>query len=127
MAKLTRATDGIKALVQKAEQAENELNHIFESQDTIARRIEQIKDQLNILEEKNKAYVLEKKALKDFSKKQPPLPRITVAKTIVQDTIIKGPHSSIVAQEDASRCSIQEMESSDEGIQYFSMVFSDLT
>jgi uncharacterized protein (DUF342 family)/DNA-binding response OmpR family regulator len=127
MVKLARAADEIKALKLKAEQAEKELNRIFETQDMIARRIEQIKAQLTVLEEKNKTYVLKKRALKDFSKKQPPQACITVAKTIAQDTIIKGPHSSIVVKEDSSRCKIQELESSDEGIQYFSMVFSDLT
>ncbi|MCF6246807.1 MAG: FapA family protein [Desulfobacula sp.] len=126
MIKLTQASNEIKNLVEKAKTAENELNVIFENQDNIARRIEQIKNQLALLEEKNKAFVLEKRALKEFAKKHSPVPFISAVKTIAQGTVIKGPHSSIIIREDKSGCKIQELESQQEGIQFFEMVFSDL-
>jgi len=119
-------TKEIKKIVDKAKIAEQELNTIFGTQDNIAKKIEQLKDQNSILEEKNKNYVIEKKALKDFSKKASPQPVVTVAKTITQDTIIKGPHSSIIIKEDTSRCKIQELASGEEGVRFYEMNISDL-
>ncbi len=126
MINLTQASNGIKSLIEKAKSAEDELNTIFETQDSIARRIEEIKGQLTLLEEKNKSFVSEKRALKDFSKKNSPIPFVSAGKTIAQNTVIKGPHSSIIISEDRSRCKIQELESREEGLQFFEMVFSDL-
>lgn len=126
MVKLTQTHDEIKNFVKKAKQAEQELNLIFENQDSIASRIGQIKSHLETLEQKNKKYVLEKKALIDFSHKQRPLTKVTIANTVTQDTVIKGPHSSMTLKEDRSRCQMLEMEHKEDGLQIFEMIAADL-
>jgi len=116
----------IKKLLEKAKIAEKKLNTIFETQDNIAKQIEKLKDQIILLEEKNKSHVIEKKALKDFSEKDKPLPVVTVSKTITQSSTIKGPCSSIVLKEDMSRCKIQELASEQESSHSYEMNISDL-
>lgn len=123
---LARAMDQIKDLAAKARSAEQALNAIFEDQDHIARRIEQIKKEVDVIEKKNKKLVLEKRALDNFAKKYRPRALVTVNKTITQDTVIKGPRSSIVVQENRSRVKIQELEIQEQSVSYFQMVFSDL-
>ena len=108
------------------QQAEKELNAIFKTQDDIANETEGLKNQINLLEEKNKTYVIEKKALKEISIKDKPQPVITVAKTITQDSIIKGPHTSIILKEDSSRCKIQELTAQGEDRQFYEINISDL-
>jgi len=119
-------TKEIKNLNQKAKIAEQELNTIFQTQDKIAKQIEQIKNQITIWEGKNKNLVIEKKALEAFSKKDRPMPIVTVAQTITQDSIIRAPHSSIILKEDASRCKIQEIASDEEGGKFYEMNILDL-
>ncbi|MCG8642379.1 MAG: FapA family protein, partial [Desulfobacterales bacterium] len=106
--RVQQITDEIKAIRQTAAQAEKELNAVFETQDTIAGNIQAYKTQLAFLEENNKTLVQEKKALLVFSQKESPLPLVSVAKTIVQDTVVIGPHSKLILREDRSRCRIQE-------------------
>jgi len=124
--KLQQASSEIKKLNTDAETAEKELNNIFKTQDNIAHKTERLKDQINLLEEKNKKYVNEKKALKEFSIKDKPLPVISVAKTITQDSVIKGPHTSLILKEDTSRCKIQELSVQEEGRQFHDMSISDI-
>ena len=119
-------TDEIKRIQQTAKTAEKELNAIFETQDRIADDINRLKTRLTVLENKNKTHVQTKKALKLFSKKEAPQPVITAAKTIIQGTIIKAPHSSIVLSEDKSRVKIQELGTNENGINLFEMTFSEL-
>lgn len=125
-AKIQQASNGIKKLFKKAKEAEQELNAIFKTQDSIANKTIQLKDQIKRIEENNKALVLEKKALKEFSKKDPPSAIVTVANTITQNSIIKGPHASLILREDTSRCRIQEIVIDEEGLRLHEMKISDL-
>jgi uncharacterized protein len=115
----------IKNLQTNAKKAEQELNKIFERQDDIEKKIGGIKDQIKLVEENNKTLILEKKALMNFAKKEKPLPVVTIAKTIAQDTMIKGPRSSLILKEDASRCKIQELAVDQDGISFYEMTISD--
>jgi len=115
----------IKKLEKQAKNAELELNKIFEAQDKIANDIDRLKKEVSIAEEKNKTFIREKKALKEFAKKDKPKPVITIAKTISQDTMIKGPNSSLILKEDASRCTIQELAKGDDSVQFHEMTISD--
>jgi len=126
LSKLQLTSNKIRKLLVTAKETEQELNTIFKTQDRIVNKIEQLKNHINRMKEKNKTLVLEKKALKEFSKKDKPLAVVTVAKTITQDTIIKGPHASIVLREDVSRCKIQELDLTEEGLQFHEMNISDL-
>ncbi|MCD4677299.1 MAG: FapA family protein, partial [Desulfobacula sp.] len=126
LVKVQQISNEIKKLIAAAKDAEKQLNTIFETQDKIANETAQFKDQIKVLEDQTKNHVIEKKALKEFSKKDKPLPVVTVAKTITQDSIIKGPHSSIILKEDASRCKIQELASQGESLQFYEMNISDL-
>jgi hypothetical protein len=126
MAKLSHTSKKIKQLVEQGKNAESELNVIFEDQDRIARQIDLLKEQINRLEEKNKDLVVEKKALKAFSHKNTARPIVTVANTITQDSIIKGPHDSLILKQDASQCKIQEIAGQEGSLQFFEMMISDL-
>jgi hypothetical protein len=116
----------IKKWVKTASAAEKELNSIFEAQAKIAMKLQELKDHITRLEEKNNALVIEKNALKVFSKTAPPLSVITVAKTITQDSMISGPNASIVLKEERRRCKIQEIVTQENGIPFFEMTISDL-
>ena len=123
--KLKQVLNEIRKLIEQAKTAEQELNTIFETQDRIANEIEQIKNKINRLEEKNKKQVIEKKALKEFSDKTAPQAVVTVAKSIIQDSSIKGPHSSITLKEDRARCKILELALQENGLQFYEMIISD--
>ena len=115
----------IKKLEKQAKQAEFELNKIFEGQDKIAEDIDRLKEQFSLAEEKNKSFMLEKKALTEFSKKERPKPVITIAQTIAQDTMIKGPNSTLILKENASCCKIQELTVDQDGVKFYEMTISD--
>lgn len=118
--------DEIKRIKQTATTAEKELNTIFEMQDKIASDIQSLKDRLSYLENVNKNHVQEKKVLKDFERKEEPQPMVSVSKIIIQGNKIKGPHSSIVLNEDKKRCKIQEIGHEEAGISLFEMNITDL-
>ncbi len=126
LARMQQITKEIETLVQNAKIAEKELNDIFNTQDTIASQTELLKNQINKMEEKNKKLVLEKRAIIEFGKKEKPVPIVSVTKTITQDSIIKGPHSSLFIKEDSSRCKIQEIQLLEEGLEFHEMKVSDL-
>ena len=115
----------IKKLQNQAKKAEEELNKIFEAQDKIADDIKRLKEQVSFAQEKTKTFVLEKKALNNFANKERPIPVVTIAQTIVQDTMIKGPNSSLILKEDASRCKIQELAVDYDGAISYEMTISD--
>lgn len=116
LVQVQQLTNKIKKLQDAAQASEKELNRIFKTQDQIAKDIEACKKQLKHLEEKNKALVLDKKALKEFSMKTPPEPFVSVGKTITQDTLIKGAHSSKFLKEDQKHCKIIELSQEENGI-----------
>jgi len=124
--KLQAATDEIRKFLDRAKAAEKALNGIFDTQDKLANQIEQLKTKLNQAEHKNKTLALEKQALTDFSKKDEPAPVLTVAKTIMVDTHIKGPQTSLILKEDRSKCRIQEIAVNENGMNYHEMMISDL-
>ena len=124
--KLQAATDQIRKFLDRAKAAEKALNGIFDTQDKLANQIEQLKKKLNQAEHNNKVLVLEKLALTDFSKKDEPVPVLTVAKTIMVDTLVKGPQTSLVLKEDRSKCRIQELAVNENGMNYHEMMISDL-
>ncbi|MCP4670452.1 MAG: hypothetical protein GY857_03995, partial [Desulfobacula sp.] len=64
-------------------------------------------------------------ALQEFSKKERPKPIVTIAQSIAQDTIIKGPYSSMILKNDASRCKIQELAVDQDGVTFYEMTISD--
>jgi len=124
--KLQAATDEIRKIADRAKAAEKALNKIFDTQDKLAHQIEQLKAKLNQAEHQNKGLVLEKQALTDFSKKDAPVPVLTVAKTIMVDTLVKGPQTALVLKEDRSKCKIQEVAVNENGMNYHEMMISDL-
>jgi uncharacterized protein (DUF342 family)/DNA-binding response OmpR family regulator len=126
VAGLQKATLQIKKLSETAETAKQELNKIFGTQDLYAKQIEQLKEQLNHIERQNKTYVLEKKGLKEFADKTPPLPRLLINGKITQDTAIQGPNSSITLRDDLSRSQIQEKSMMEDGQYFYEMNVSDL-
>ncbi len=123
---IQKASIQIKKLTETAEQAEQELNKIFETQDLYAKQINQQKEQINNIEEQNKKHVLEKKGFKEFDAKTLPLPQVLINGKIIQDTTIQGPNASITIREDLSRCKIQETALTEDGLSFHEMSVSDL-
>ncbi|MCP3941975.1 MAG: DUF342 domain-containing protein [Desulfobacteraceae bacterium] len=126
IAGVQKSTLRIKKLSKTAETAEQELNKIFETQDLYAKQTDQFKEQITIIEERNKKYVLEKKGLAEFDTKTPPLPQILINGKITQDTSIQGPKSSLTLKDDLSRCQIQEISIQEDGRSFHEMKVSDL-
>ena len=126
VAGLQKASIQLKKLSKTAETVEQELNKIFETQDLYAKQINQFKERINQIENQNKRDVLEKKGLKEFADKTPPLPRILINGKIIEDTSIYGPNSSITIREDLSRCRIQETAMAEDGQYFYEMNVTDL-
>ncbi len=123
--KLQETADLIRKLLDRAKLAEKALNAIFETQDKLAAQIEKLKTDMARIEGKAKALTLEKQALADFSNKDIPEAVLKVGKTITVDTIVKGPHSSIVLKEDRARCKIHEITVNENNMNYHEMIISD--
>ncbi|MBU4130803.1 MAG: DUF342 domain-containing protein [Proteobacteria bacterium] len=121
-----RAASRIKKLTEIAEAAELQLNEIFETQDQFAKQIDQLKEQVTLIEARNKTYVLQKKGLRVFADKTTALPRVVVQGKIVQDTVIQGPNASLVLRDDRSRCQIQETARQEDGLHLYEMSVADL-
>jgi len=126
VAGLQKASIQLKKLSKTAEMAEQELNKIFETQDLYAKQINQLKEQMSQIENQNKKNVLEKKGLKEFADKTPPLPRILLNGKITQDTTIYGPNASMTIRENLSRCRIQETAMAEDGQYFYEMSVIDL-
>jgi len=125
--KETQDLNKINVLKKKVAKLEQELNAIFEAQDQIAADLNKANTQLAGIKEKIKTLEEEKEALKQFLKTNSPSPVLTVAKTIIQDSVVQGPHASVILKEDTSRCRIHEiaLEESNDIIGY-EMKISDL-
>lgn len=115
-----------KAEEQKAKAAEKELNEIFDIQNRYAKEISDYKGLVEHLEETNKNLMFRKKGLKEFSDKTEPVPKVTVAKSVAQDTVIAGPNVRLTLKEDRRRCQIMEKGISEEGLRFFEMEITDL-
>jgi len=121
-----KAASRIKKLTEIAETAELQLNEIFETQDQFAEQIDQLKEQVILMEERNKTYVIQKKGLRAFADKTTALPRVVVQGKIVQDTVIQSPNASLVLRDDLSRCQIQETARQEDGLHFYEMSVADL-
>ena len=124
--KLQEATHEVRKLLDRAKAAEKALNVIFDTQDKLANQIEQLKTEMGRTEEQNKAHMMEQQALASFSKKELPVPVLTVTGIITTDNHVKGPHTSIMLKENRSRCRIQEITTNENGMNYHEMIISDL-
>ncbi len=116
----------IDRLQQAVDDAEEELNIIFETQSEIEDRIQKLKKQLILFEERNKALVHEKRALNAFAKKENPVAVVSVSKTITQGTTVTGPNTSIRLKEDRTRCQITETRSEKDVLGLWEMVFTEI-
>ncbi len=123
--KVQDAADMIRKLLDRAKAAEKALNAIFETQDKLAIQIEKIKTEMTRIEGQNNALTFEKNALADFSKKDLPEAVLTVGKTITVDTVVKGPHASLIVKEDRARCKIHEIAVNENDSNYYEMIISD--
>ena len=124
--KLAQAEEKIKALKKTADQAEKELNTIFEIQDKLASRINDIKTQIQLHEDKKARLEQQKASLAEFIKTQDPIPELSVSGTLSQGTIVKAPHAAVTIKEDRSRCKVVQVEGSREEFREPEMVITDL-
>ena len=106
----------IKALSDKAREAEQSINDGFERQDEISWMIAEKQHSIDIIETKNKDLINERKALEVMSSQNDPVPEITISKYIEAQTKIYTPHASKFLSQPNYRCRIREKEISvDEG------------
>ncbi|MFH1154117.1 MAG: FapA family protein [Pseudomonadota bacterium] len=119
----------VKALNEKALEAQKELDQAFARQDRIAYEIDEEKQVIEDIEEDNKVLVVKKKALHELAQRNPPRPLITVGKKIMAGTVVEAIHSMIKIKEDTSRCRIQEVQRGGEeegGSVYFELQVNPL-
>ncbi|MFO7749072.1 MAG: flagellar assembly protein A [Desulfobacteraceae bacterium] len=125
---LQRLRKTIEQMDKKIKQAENAITKAFDRQDEIAEELGRQKDQLRRLEQSNRALVNEKKGLREFGAKHPPLARVTVNKKVMPETRIAGPNASVVIRNPGGRCVITEVERGEEdgsGPLYYEMAISN--
>ena len=123
---ISQAVNDLKTCAGEAEQAENDLNQIFETQDRYARKIERLKERVNEIEEANKTLVLKKKGIREFAKKTKADPSIIIKESITQDTEIRGPNAALTLLEPRTRCRIAEKDLVEDGLHFYEMEISDL-
>ncbi|MCP4670437.1 MAG: DUF342 domain-containing protein [Desulfobacula sp.] len=121
-----KTTQAVFELKKNSDLAKSELNRLFELQDSLGIKIDDLTDKVHIQEEKNISFMAEKKHLQTIREKNTPDPKISVAQTIVQGAKIKGPNTSLILSQDRSRCIIQEEKKEEDVLQYFEMTINDL-
>ena len=121
-----QALSDIRALSKELNHMDNELNNIFEIQDTYAKTIENHKAAIEKIENRNKAIVLKKKGIREFARKTQAVPTIKVQRSITQETMIVGPNSTLTLKQDRGRCRIHEKAIEEDGRHSFIMEISEL-
>ncbi|HKK90862.1 MAG TPA: flagellar assembly protein A [Desulfobacteraceae bacterium] len=125
---LQRIRKTIEEMGSRIKQAENSITKAFARQDEIAVELGRQKDELRRLEQSNRDLVFEKKGLREFGEKHPPLARVTVNKKVMPETRIFGPNASVVIRHPGGRCVITEIERGEEdgsGPLYHEMAISN--
>ena len=115
----------IQDLKNRAKNAENEINTLFELQDSIGVEIEMVNKNIHTIEEQNIAFMTQKKHLQKVREQKIPDPTIIVNQIIVQGTKIKAPNSSLLLIKDQARCTIQEQKKEDGTMVFFEMDISN--
>lgn len=100
--------DQIQALREKASNAENAINAVFEQQDRIAAQIEEVDEKTGAIDERIKALADERDEMVQWAAQQKNMPAITVRGTIYDGTAIFGPHTSLILRETRKRVQIKE-------------------
>lgn len=121
-----RIRQSIKQLKKKAQDAEAQINILFDDQDKAAARIEQLQVKVEKIEEKNVILMQEKKHLQTLRDETPSDPTIIVQKTIVSGTQISSPNAALILDKDNSRCMIQETLLQGEIMQQYELAVKDL-
>lgn len=116
----------INQLKKKVQDAETQINILFEDQDKIAAQIEQLQTKTEKIEEKNVTLMKEKKHLQTLREETPSDPTVIVQKTIVSGTQISSPNAALILNEACSRCIIQETLLQGEIMQQYELTIKDL-
>ncbi len=112
-------------LVATLKRTEAALNRIFHIQATHAKTIEVCKNSIKQVESDNKRLILRRNGLIEYSQKIAACPRVTVNKSITQDTVVTGPNASVTLQLDLKRCRIEEKCIEEKGGRNFKMEIID--
>ncbi|SLM28007.1 hypothetical protein MTBBW1_1220007 [Desulfamplus magnetovallimortis] len=117
----------VKELQERAMEAEEIINDAFARQDNIMEIIQLRQREIEKIETLNKAIVLKKRGIREFSLRTEPKSYVTVKKSITAGTQVAGMKSKIVVSDDRSRCRIHEVRTDEGAFQpVYEMIISDL-
>jgi uncharacterized protein len=116
-------------LMEKAKEAEDEINQGFEHQNIVANEMSHTKEKIKKLKESNDNYAEKKKKLLEFTAKKESVPEVKASGTIMSQTRIDGPNGFVVIKEPTSRCKIVQVMQKDENSKapgFHEMIITDL-
>jgi len=121
IASLQKLQTSLEMFKKKEATAEAEINRLFEIQDKVGNNIEEFNEKIRSLEDKNIAFVTEKRRLAEFKKITQADPVVIVGQTIVQGTRITSPKASLLLKETQHRCTIKEAKQDENIIPFYEM------
>jgi uncharacterized protein (DUF342 family) len=98
---------------RKAEEAEGALGGLFDRQDAVTDRTEKVQREIELVKEDIYELKHELDAIRHWSKSQKKAATVKVSGTVVQGTIIGGPHTRTAIKEDARHVTIREVKNTD--------------
>lgn len=109
MAAFQKVNQAAEQLEEDARNAEEDISRGFERQDTIAGDITRNKERIARLERQNAEKEKEKKQLLEYTDTKTPKPEVKAGKTIRSGTRVLGPNTTMLIQENQSRCRVVEI------------------
>ena len=94
---------------QQIQAIEEKISTAFEAQEKVLHHIQEHREIIEKLENTNKLKVNQKRALREFAARSAPKASLTVSRTIVAGTKIKGKQSSLILTKDQRYCRIHEV------------------
>ena len=109
MAAFQKVNQAAEQLEEDARNAEEDISRGSERQDTIAGDISRNKERIARLERQNAEKEKEKKQLLEYTDTKTPKPEVKAGKTIRSGTRVLGPNTTMLIQENQSRCRVVEI------------------
>ena len=105
--------DRIAALAIRAHEAENTLGELFDKQDIVTQKVEDIQAQAEQIQDDILELQHESEAIRHWAKSQKKAATIKVSGSMVQGTVIAGPHARSVLKETCRHAVIREVKNTD--------------
>ena len=104
---------GIAALDMRVHNAESTLGDLFDQQDKLALKIEEMQAQAEQIQDDILELKHESEAIRHWAKSQKKAAAIKVSGSVVQGTIISGPHARSVLKDTCRHVTIREVKNTD--------------